>query len=445
MQKRLKTYYIGHILNRPMRRLFMVMLWVIFCVASPAVILYTAGYRYDFVRKQIKQTGVLSVDVLPLDAIVTLNNIQIDKKIPIRLGNRAPGTYSLKIERAGYKTWEKDIVIESNNTTYIKGVTLIKDTLPIRISNDSDVTDITAIQGYNDSIAELKKVSGLFEFHIVNASTLTDTLIYRISSQDNPSLEVSPYTPIAYSRIPGATKDILYVVSLTNPENKSISSIDKNTKLTWNPTNTTEPLYKEENKHISVLNVPQADREIGTVSSSIWYRDHDGKFWIAKQSAIINPDLGTAYTFPDEISSIIDINKNRVIATHNNTTMVAKITNEQVESVQTINGTNTFYNRRTGEWLIWSEWELSSIYPDGGVSLLNRSGDKIQKVTLLDQDGVLLLATEKELAAFNPGYYVRHELVPMRNSMITSVNINKRILYFFGTFAGHKGIYSLEY
>jgi len=99
-----KTY-----LTRTVRRAIMLSLISAFFIISPLIIFYTAGYRYDFAEQIIKQTGVISIDIKPVNAIVYLNDVQIKKKIPIRLPNRAPGTYHLKITAPGYQLWEKDI------------------------------------------------------------------------------------------------------------------------------------------------------------------------------------------------------------------------------------------------------------------------------------------------------------------------------------------------
>lgn len=421
----------------------MLTLWILFFIISPAIILYTAGYRYDFNTHQVKQTGVLSVDVEPQDAVVTLNGIRIEKQIPIRLTNRAPGTYTLKIERGGYKTWERDIVIESNNTTYIKGIILIKDALPIKILESTE--NIISVHGYNDTLLLLKKINEFYELHAFNVVTNADTLVYRTPHTEIPTVEASLYTGLAYSRVKGLQQDTLYLISLTNPENTVISSLNPTDILTWNPTNTSEPLYKQQGKTISVLSLSRTARNINTVSSTVWYRNDQGEIWEASGGTVSNTRTGKTYSFPDKVDSIVHINNSRIIVTHADKTMIAKLTNGMIDSIQTINGTNTHYNRRTQEWLVWSEWELSSIYPDGGVSLLNRSGEKIKEITLLDTNGVILLATEKELSAFNPGYYVRHTLTSLNNYSFISTNITKRSLYFFGTFAGREGLYSLEY
>ncbi len=436
-------YTIGHILTRPIRRALMFSLWIAFFIMTPAIILYTAGYRYDFKTSQIKQTGVLSVDILPRDATVTLNNIVIEKQIPIRLPNRAPGTYILKMERVGYKPWERDIVITSNNTTYIKDITLIKDALPIREIEGNN--EIIRIEGYADTILILKKINGLYELHLHNMITNADTLIYRTLSSKEPEVIVSPYTASAYSRIVGEKTDTLYMISLVNPENPFVTEISSDATLSIDPTNPEAILYKKEGRNIHALSFSRNPRFIGTASSSAWYADTQGRVWEATESYITSPYDGSTYVFPDTIDTIIHINNSRIIATHADKTMIAKLSNGTIESIETANGTSRHYNTKTGEWLVWSPWELTSVYPDGGVSLLNRSGERIKEVTILDPAGVLLIATDNGMSAFNPGYYVRHSLAKIEDYELISVNIATRILYFFGTFAGHRGVYSLEY
>lgn len=446
MINRPKTYYVGHIITRPVRRAVMVMLWIAFFIISPSIILYTAGYRYDFKTHEIKQTGVLSVDVEPRDVTVTLNGIRVDKQVPIRLTNRAPGTYRLMIEKPGWKTWQRDIVIESNNTTYIKNVTLIKDSLPIRVLDSIDNVITIRGSGYSDTVLVLRKINELYELHALNPTTNADTLIYRTPQSSEPTVEVSPYTGFGYSRVHvDSKKDTLYLISLANPENSTINSISPTARLAWNAVNPTDPLYKQEGERIMAFSQSRTERFVGTVSGTVWYRDDQGRIWTGSGTTITNPYNGITYSFPDSIDSIIHINNTRIIATHADKTVVAKLNQDGIESIQTVNGTNQYYNRITGEWLIWSPWELSSVYPDGGVSLLNRSGEKINTVTLLDNSGVILMATEKELSSFNPGYYVRHTLASTNNYTFVSAYITKRILYFFGTFAGHEGLYSLEY
>ena len=79
-------------------RLLMLILFIIaFFVISPIIIMYTAGYRYDWRNGLLKETGAISVDVEPKNATVYLNGIKLQDKMPIRLNNIAPAKYSLRI------------------------------------------------------------------------------------------------------------------------------------------------------------------------------------------------------------------------------------------------------------------------------------------------------------------------------------------------------------
>jgi len=445
MKKRLKTHYVAHRFTRPMRITFMLFLFVAFFVITPAVILYTAGYRYDWITHTVRQTGVLSVNVIPRDVRVTLNDTVIPKAVPIRLTNRAPGTYLLTIERQGYKTWSRDITIESKNTTYIKDIILLKEALPVRILDD--VEDIISAHGseYTDTILILKKNEDIYELYSFNIQTREQSLIYRTQSNIRPIVKVAPHTTIAYSRVTGTAQDTLYLIPLTNPENTTILSITPDTITRWNNKSTTEPLYLIENNTISTISPTRSKNIIATVTSTAWYRDDRGGIWTADEQKITNPHNDTVYLVPDQIHTIVHANNERIIATHQDKTIVIRTPSSEEYTVHYVNGTNTYHYRTTGEWWVWSDWELSSIYPDGGVTLLNRSGERIKNITLLDPNSVILLATEKEISAFNPGYYVRHTLVEPHSYMLVSAHVSKRTLYFLGNFAGRDGLYALEY
>ena len=123
-------------LTRPIRRAIMIFLFALFFILAPLIILYTSGYRYDWEAHEIKQTGVISIDVKTKNASVYLNDILIKKSLPIRLPNRAPGTYNLKIKSPSYQAWEKDITVESKQTTYIRNITLFREALPTEIIAD---------------------------------------------------------------------------------------------------------------------------------------------------------------------------------------------------------------------------------------------------------------------------------------------------------------------
>ena len=106
---------------------------------------------------------------------------------------------------------------------------------------------------------------------------------------------------------------------------------------------------------------------------------------------------------------------------------------------------HVFFNNKTQEWLTWSWWELWTIYDNGTTTLLNRTSEKIHTTLPLDNHGVLLLASDKKMTGFNPGYYTSDEL--FNNGTINTIGANteQRKIYFLGQVGQTQGLFELEY
>src|SRR3989339_176500 len=161
-------------LTRKIRVCIMCALIAAFFIIAPLVLFYTAGFRYDFAQGRVKETGVLNIDALPADSEVYLNDVKLNKRLPIYLPNRAPGTYHVKIVKTGYKMWEKDITIESKKTTYIKNVILFKESLPIQILKDFKKQIVSLSSSPSGSrllIISREDIGDIYEIDLFNPAT----------------------------------------------------------------------------------------------------------------------------------------------------------------------------------------------------------------------------------------------------------------------------------
>ena len=441
------TKLIQHRLTRRIRRIIMGLLFLSFFVMSPLIILYTAGYRYDITQHKIKQKGVLSVDIKPTDATVYLNNIKIDKKIPIRIADRAPGTYRLSIQREGYKSWEKDITISSNQTTYIKDITLIQDAVPQRIALDT--TGILHIYGTEESqtVIILSQHDALFEILAFDSVLHSLTPIMRTTVE--PYIEVSPFFDIVYIETQENNAHTGYIISLDNPQDLKTIGITSPTSIVhqWNNVDISQPLYTQENNHIMRIELAGSKTDAAQSTSTLWYIDADNALWTIENNTLSQMNSNNSFYIDEPVQQIIDINKNRIILKLiDNSTLVAKYNNQGLYDRQLISGNPIYNHHETREWWVATNWELSSIYEDGGVNLLSRSGDNIKNALLLDREGVILFVTNQGLKSFNPGYYVGHELLNEPNIEDTIALIKKRELLFLSPHdtEGY-ALYSLRY
>lgn len=112
------------------RRLLIVVLFALFFILAPALVLYAYGWRLDFAKFQLTKVGGVFLKHLPANATVALDGQPI-KKRPQKfltgtlIGNLLPDNYLIKIELGGYQSWEKSITVESAFVVETKPIILV--------------------------------------------------------------------------------------------------------------------------------------------------------------------------------------------------------------------------------------------------------------------------------------------------------------------------------
>lgn len=93
--------------------------WVIlsFVIISFFLILRASGYVLNLKAKTIEKTGLIVISSDPKGALLYING-KYKEKTPCTLNYLKPGLYHLKIEKDGYKGWEKTERVEAGK--YIK-------------------------------------------------------------------------------------------------------------------------------------------------------------------------------------------------------------------------------------------------------------------------------------------------------------------------------------
>lgn len=103
-------------------------MWVV--VISGVVILtaLTLGYSFNKDDGHIEQGGILQMNSQPSGATITINDTQFGSQTPAKLVSQ-PGDFTVKMERQGYRPWQKTIPIQSGNITWIAYPKLIPEKL----------------------------------------------------------------------------------------------------------------------------------------------------------------------------------------------------------------------------------------------------------------------------------------------------------------------------
>ena len=430
-------------LTRKIRIAIMLMLIVLFFAISPFIILYTMGYRYDFDNAIVKKTGVLSIDVEPRDARIFVNGIQINQRSPIRLTNRAPGTYRILIQKEGYKEWQKTITVNSNQTTYIRDIRLLLDTTPQSVTTLSTSTDFYGLP-IHEAIAILEKdvsVANAYNLSVFNAQRNSFQTITEFTTK--PVISVSPFSPAFFTLNQTPNSQILSLYDFKNPTRVAEFLFSSEDEIAYQWSKRAHELYLKIDNQIVRLDITgRAPEPLANVTTTIdlWYVEFPQTVWTAQNNVItLLKDPEISYSIPADTVDILDITAQRILLeTQNGFTVLRRNTNS-ASAITHLPANDAYYHAETGDWWLWSNWEWWSVHPQGTIDLQSRQSEIINEIRPLDEYGLKLLMNASSLKALNPGVYPSQTL--LEKSPITWVNSFpklRKILFVETTDAGRE-------
>ena len=417
----------------------------LFLTIAPTVSLYTAGYRLSLHPLALRRVGVLSVDIEPNDAIVYLNNVRVVNSIPMRISDLVPGTYNLRIEKNGYLSWVKDIVIEDNKTTYIKDTTLFLVNTPEAIESNDTLRDVFPSHDGKYIVEKFQIVDQTKFVLFDTAQELATPILSHTNSSTANIVWSEKSNTLAIFEQKASSTNIL-VLEANNPTHYSNFHISGMPKYyQWK-----ENFYKNTflftlDDFIYTLDAQKIypPKALQT-TSSVFFQDSNNADWYFDP---INKSLEntkeSVYLGVNTIQKIVDINTNRAIVQTESGLLIAG--RDEKKEIKSIGTKNFFYDVDRKEYIAWSPYELWTMYDNGTIALLNRTSEEIQSVVALDKTGELLVVTGDKLLGFNPGYYVTHEILSAVQVLRVTADKQKRTLYFFGTWQEKKGLYKLKY
>lgn len=120
-------------LPKTRRRIFFYTSALIFLAAAPFFVLYSLGYTFDVKRGTVEETGGIFVKTNQSGFTISLNNGAIQKSSLLTRGlllsNLAPGQYSFRVEKEGYRSWEKIVSVTRFSVREIRDIILLPDPL----------------------------------------------------------------------------------------------------------------------------------------------------------------------------------------------------------------------------------------------------------------------------------------------------------------------------
>jgi len=440
-------HYPGVILTRHIRIFIMLSLVVSFFVLSPILILYTAGYTFNFSNFHIEQTGVMSIDVTQDDAKVYLNNVFIDAKLPIRLANYLPGIYNLRIQKEGYYDWVQDIRVESKKTTYIKSIFLYKKGTPKKILS---VKKNTKPFFSHDAqfVALLQNNTDGYSVSLINLIDNSEVNVFHSATSSPPQIVWSPQTNLLVIASPKDTTQNIIVYNPINKVTYTTEVLHPSFIFQWDTKNVNR-IYVQEGEHVNAIEFGREPHFfIAKTHSPFWYVDSSQKVWMhspsgeKKISLVDTAGRTLSFQLAETIDKIVDVNENFLLGIHDDKALLFfKENNTSFVLNKSFKFSGFFYSPKQSHSIFWSPWEIYSVDSSGKIDLLNRSSESIDHVFLLHESNSLLIKNKKSLIAFNPGYNTQQEILTHTNMDVMALNEKTHSIFF----SSSNGIYMLPF
>src|SRR5258708_7086424 len=102
------------------RRIYLIVLALLFCIVVPCALLFAAGWRYKS-GFGLVQTGGIFINVPSSDATISLNGEPVGTSSFLNhnfyISDLASSAYLVRVEKPGYRPWDKVLVVEPELVT----------------------------------------------------------------------------------------------------------------------------------------------------------------------------------------------------------------------------------------------------------------------------------------------------------------------------------------
>lgn len=95
-----------------------------FTLTAAYIVTLALGYKVNFKTRQVQKTALVAIKTTPREAIIYLNGKPIGEKTPLRKSKLLPGLSEIKIEKAGYQTWQQSLNLEEGRAYDLTNVVL---------------------------------------------------------------------------------------------------------------------------------------------------------------------------------------------------------------------------------------------------------------------------------------------------------------------------------
>lgn len=446
-------------MNKNLRHAIFLAFIVAFLISAPLVIAYAMGYRYNFKKHQIESVGALFLNSSPESTDLFINNTQSNKKMPAKIVNLRPNNYKIRVEKAGYHTWEKNLEINSKQTTFAQKIHLFKKSEP-RLLVEGNI-NLFSPSPNNDSLVYSVLTEMWEEVWLHNMqSTSSDVLLYRTAHTTTNALENNSiwWSPQGNHLLIFTGEDY-FILNISNPNEiifiKDIIS-EELTQIKWDNRSDSLLYGIGENALYQINLNPFSSEKIVTISDQdvyefdylvkngfIYFIDKDDTQTKLKRKNLNDPETKEEYLLELNGSNFNFVNHNESFfaLTHatKNSSILFNI-QSQTPTYTEINSNSVNWNTASNKIAYHNDFELWYSEIDGSSSIntpnfVTRYSNTIQDILWHESGDYILFSNHNDIFAIELDERDHRNVAHLvKNMSIKNIatNFNGTILYFIG-------------
>jgi hypothetical protein len=250
-----------------------------FVLLGGILVLYSLGYRYNFTDFKPYKIGILSISTKPAGANVYLDGKLQKKKTPLDFHNLLPKTYSVKIEKDGFQSFEAKVVVQAGLVSRIDNLFLVSKKLePKKISKEPSANFLPSPDGQKVAYALTQgENSGIWIFDL-SAHTFTKLFPLQKSLLEAPLKAV----PVSWSEssqtlLIESDNKALYSVRVDNPTEIRRFNLLSYKKIIWKDE---EPFFLSDDNYL-ISHFGEVTESLPNVFDATFF---GGQFYLIKKS-----------------------------------------------------------------------------------------------------------------------------------------------------------------
>lgn len=447
--------YPGSFLTKPWRRLILWVFIAAFFITAPLIVLYTTGYRLDVGVGLVHQVGIISIDGIPHDAHVSINDLTQPTGLPARLNALIPGIYQVKLSAKGYHSWEETITVRAKETSYIKDVDLPQNAVPERLSETTPDT-FTVLPGKEAVVYTKKTPEGTTLTYQTLASGLP--LLVTTTNQAIDHITVSPHEEFIGVQTASGTPFFIETKTLRTLFPITTSSF----VFRWDAEGSDNHIFGEYGATIHRFDLLSGtETEYAQKNPRLDWFPYNNTVWILTDSSFISSSLAVENLLPTLLFNqetdwnkalrsstegtswhFFDLRNETVLLKENDSDQIAVVTHKKITAlpVHTLAA-----DRHEKKFLLRGQFEIWNVADGAEPAFVYRASEPLVAADFLNKTDLYLVATTHHLFSYQDFYGITTELVDdvmVRNAYAVPAT---RAIIFSGSYHGKEGIWKLAY